>query len=415
MQDMTTTATLVEPAEIAERGGVTALVSRAEIEEALETSDESFALWFDVERGDDSARLTVELTPAEAEELLRRSSGDDVMVALGASGIVDLFEDADVEAHGMREKIVLLGVVAATAAASTSVAQAKPIMDLGAGGGDTITLAGAAAASGLESPAQAQGGAGIAQSGSATVYSDAIDRAAAAKAAPVAPDAFERAVASQSDTAAVPTKPDAEHSVLAQGSVAPAPDAFERAVTSQAPTELGGAVAAAGDQSPAAATGGAAMGSEAAPYSDAIDRAAATGGAAAAATSAKPDAEHAILAQGTTAPAPDAFERAVVSQAGAEIGGAVAAAGDLSPAAATGGAGIGSSVGGAVAAAGTESPAQATGGAAPIPPPVTSEGSGIELQLPSPAEGALLGGLALLITGAGVVAARGSRRRPATP
>jgi hypothetical protein len=373
MQDMTTTATLVEPAEIAERGGVTALVSRAEIEEALETNDDSFALWFDVARGDDAARLTVELTTSEAEELLRRSSGDDVMVALGAGGIVDLFEDPDVEAHGMREKIVLLGVVAATAAASTSVAQAKPIMDIGAGGGDTIALAGAAAAAGDESPAQAQGGAGIAaQSSGAAVYSDAIDRAVAAKQAAVAPDAFERAVVSQADTAtALAGKSAAEHAVLAQGTAAPAPDAFERAVTSQAPTEVGGAVAAAGDQSPAAATGGAALGSEAAaPYSDALDRAASTGGAAAV--------------------APDAFERAVVSQAGAEIGGAVAAAG-------------------------TESPAQATGGAAPIPPPVTSEGSGIELQLPSPTEGALLGGLALLITGAGVVAARGSRRRPATP
>ena len=109
-------------------GPVAALLARA-VERADAGGDVAWQL----------ARLTVELTPAEAEELLRRSSGDDVMVALGASGVIDLFEDPDVEAHGMRERIVLLGVVAATAAASTSVAQAMPVMDLG-GSGDTVTL-----------------------------------------------------------------------------------------------------------------------------------------------------------------------------------------------------------------------------------------------------------------------------------
>jgi hypothetical protein len=37
----------------------------------------------------------------------------------------------------------------------------------------------------------------------------------------------------------VPAKPDAEHSVLAQGAAAVAPDAFERAVTAQAPSPSG--------------------------------------------------------------------------------------------------------------------------------------------------------------------------------
>lgn len=368
MQDVTTTATLVEPARLGAEGSVTAMLSRAELEEALEADGEPVALWFDVERGDETARVTVELAAAEAEELLRRSSGDEVMVALDAAGVAELLEAPDVEAHGMREKIVLLGVVAATAAASTSVAQAKPVMDIGSGGGATVELTGAAAAAGPESPAATTGGAGI-------------------------------------------------------GAPAAAPDAFERAVTSQGgAAEPGGAVAAAGDESPAAATGGAALQTPgAAPYSDAIDRA--------------------VAAQAGAA-VPDALERAVVSQApAAPVGGAVAAAGGEAPATATGGPGVMTPASGAVAAAGTESPAQATGGAdvsapaiggavaaagldspaeatggaAPIPPPVTADDGGFELQLPTPAEGALIGGLALLITGAGVVAARGSRRRPATP
>ena len=274
MEHLSTMATLVEPSELAGHGTVTAVLSRGEIERSLEEDGEELALWLDLERGDEHARVTLELTAAEAEELLRRSSDEEVTVALGASELARLLDEPDVEAHGIRERIVLLGVVAATAAAGTSVAQAKPILDVGAGPAAAPALvAGAAAAAGGEAPAAVTDGAGT---------------AAASAAASLEP--------------------------------------------------------------PAVTTGGAGI---------------------------------------APAAAPDAFERAAASQAPV--------------------------LGGAVAAAGTESPAEATGGAGPIPAPVTSEGSGIELNLPTAAEGALLGGLALLVTGAGVAAARGSRRRPAMP
>jgi hypothetical protein len=294
MQEVSTTATLVEPAAF--EGGIRTVLSRQEIEEALEADADSFALWFDVASGDDTSRLTLELTPEDAEQLLRGSSGDDVTVALGGDGLISMFEDPDVEAHGLREAAVLIGIVAVGATAG--VAEAKPIMDVGDAAAP-VALAGAAGAAGMESPAATTGGAGIASTASTpTVYSDAIDRAVAAREAAV-PDAVDRAVAAQASESGI-----------------------------------GGAVAAAGDESPASVTGGA----------------------------------------------------------------------------------TGAAIGGAVGAAGLDSPAETTGGAGPQPVTVASGDSGFELNAPSAGEAALIGGLALLITGAGVVAARGGRRGgPATP
>jgi hypothetical protein len=292
MQEVSTTATLVEPAAF--EGGIRTVLSRREIEEALEADADSFALWFDVASGDDAARLTLELTPQDAEELLRGSSGDEVTVALGGAGLTSMFEDPDVEAHGLREAAVLIGIVAVGATAG--VAEAKPIMDVGDAAAP-VALAGAAGAAGMESPAATTGGAGIASTASTpTVYSDAIDRATAAREA-AAPDAVDRAVAVQQS---IPS------------------DAVDRAVAIQASEPgIGGAVAAAGGESPASVTGGA------------------TG-------------------------------------------------------------------------------AGKTEGSHPVT--LSSGDSGFELNAPSAGEAALIGGLALLITGAGVVAARGGRRGgPATP
>jgi hypothetical protein len=336
MQEVSTTATLVEPAAF--EGGISTVLSRREIEEALEADAESFALWFDLASGEDQARLTLELTPAEAEQLLRDSAGDEVTVALGGAGLASLFEDPDVEAHGLREAAVLIGVVAIGATAGASQAGAMPIMDVG-GGSAPVALAGSAGAAGTESPAATTGGAGIASTASTpTVYSDAIDRAVSVREA-ATPDAVDRAVAIDQSIA---------------------PDAVDRAVAVQASQPAaGGAVAAAGDESPASVTGGA---------------------------------------------------------TGAAIGGAAGAAGLDSPAATTGGAVPSAGIGGAVAAAGDESPAATTGGAGAQPVTLASGDSGFELNAPSAGEAALIGGLALLITGAGVVAARGGRRgRPATP
>jgi hypothetical protein len=346
MQEVSTTATLVEPAAL--EGGIEAVLSRQEIEEALEADDESFALWFDLSSGDDQARLQIELPPEDAERLLRSSSGGEVRVAIGGSGLADLFSDPDVEAHGLREKAVLIGIVAVGAAAGASQADARPILDVGAGASAPV---GAVAAAGDQSPAEVQGGAAA-----SSAIPDAVDRAVAAQASGGAELTGAVAASGGAAPAAVTGAADVvDRAVAAQ----PNPDAIDRAVTAQASgAEIGGAVAAAGGEAPAAVTGGA---------------------------------------------------------TGEVIGGAVAAAGSESPAQATGGAVVTPELSGAVAAAGGDSPAESTGGAGPEPIAAGSDGSGFEISMPSPGEGALIGGLALLLTGAGVVAARGgSRRRPAT-
>ena len=101
MQELTTTATLVEYGTFEGGTSMTAVLPRGELEAALR-ADESAQFWLEVgqEGGEELGRLTIELTPTEIGEMLRRSSRDDVVLALDAAGVASLLEDPDVEAHG---------------------------------------------------------------------------------------------------------------------------------------------------------------------------------------------------------------------------------------------------------------------------------------------------------------------------
>lgn len=121
MQELTTTANLVEYATLEDDGPITAVLARSELEAALH-ADESAGLWFEFEREDEEMRrLTIELGSADIEEMLRRSTGDEVLLAIGADPVSSLFDEPDVEAHGMRGALAI-AVVAAAVAAPTSLA-----------------------------------------------------------------------------------------------------------------------------------------------------------------------------------------------------------------------------------------------------------------------------------------------------
>jgi hypothetical protein len=263
METANATARLVDPAEIGD-GFVTAVLPRAEIEEAA-GSQGATDLLLDLARADEATTLSVSWDRADLERLLAGTSGDRVTLAFDPFQLEQAFE-GDVEAHGFRERALIVGIATATMVGSVG--------------------------------------------------------AHAAGSAPLLPSG-------------------------------------ERMSTAPA-TAIGGAVGAAGEMTPAEATGAAGV----------VDI----------------------------------------------PGGAVGAAGTMSPAQATGAPGVLENTGGAVGAAGTDSPAQSTGGAGITPEPTTGGGSGFEVPTPDPGTAALVGlaGLgAVAITAAGFATRRRGTPRPA--
>jgi len=115
MHELRTTATLVEPDALDEP--ITTALPRSELEAAL-AADEPAELWLELgqEGADDDWLLRVDLSSDELDELLRRSSGPDVALALDGEALAFLFEDSEVEAHGMRTALAIAVGAAAFAA-----------------------------------------------------------------------------------------------------------------------------------------------------------------------------------------------------------------------------------------------------------------------------------------------------------
>jgi pyruvate/2-oxoglutarate dehydrogenase complex dihydrolipoamide acyltransferase (E2) component len=132
MPELTTTATFTDGQFDEE--ALTTIVARSVLEAAL-AEDEGAELWFEIGRdGDDeTARLAVELSAADLEEILRLSGADDVALALDGQYIAGLFDDdPEVEGHGLRGAIAIavtsaaILAPAAQAAVPQATQQAKP-------------------------------------------------------------------------------------------------------------------------------------------------------------------------------------------------------------------------------------------------------------------------------------------------
>jgi len=123
MQELTTTATLVEYGTFEGRSPITAILARSELEVALNTH-ESAQLWFELglDGDEETTRLTLDLTPTDLEEMLRRSTGDEVSLALDGDALAGLFADPDVEAHGLRGALAATVAIAAIAAPTSLAA-----------------------------------------------------------------------------------------------------------------------------------------------------------------------------------------------------------------------------------------------------------------------------------------------------
>ena len=103
MLEVTRTATFTDaqPDE-----ALTTIVARSVLEAAL-ADEEPGQLWFEVESEDDSRRLAIDISTADLEELLRLSGSDDLALTLDADEVGGLFDDPDVEGHGMKGAIAI--------------------------------------------------------------------------------------------------------------------------------------------------------------------------------------------------------------------------------------------------------------------------------------------------------------------
>jgi hypothetical protein len=104
---------------------LTTIVARSVLEAALQ--DEGPAeLWFELEseNGEDVNRLSIDLSYGDIEELLSMSPEDEIALSLDGEAVESLFDDADVEAHGMKGAIAI--AVTSAALLAPGIAQAVP-------------------------------------------------------------------------------------------------------------------------------------------------------------------------------------------------------------------------------------------------------------------------------------------------
>jgi hypothetical protein len=145
---LTAKAALVDPATLEDGGVIATRVPRSEIEEALETGTAS-DFFLDVARERDGEReaeqrVTVSWEPEDLKKLLGSTTGDEVTFAFKADELSRMFDEPDVEAQGLRERMAILTVAATTAASiGAGVASAMPanlVGESGGGGGTTAAF-----------------------------------------------------------------------------------------------------------------------------------------------------------------------------------------------------------------------------------------------------------------------------------
>jgi hypothetical protein len=180
------------PFDVASRG-VTATLRRSDIQEAARSGAGPAELVLDVRRGQgadvEAHSIAVEWSPADLERLLGDREADEVTIAFDRVEMAEAIDaEADVEAHGLREKALVLTVVAVSAASTAGVAQARPAA-VPTGTAATVAAAPAAA----QAPAATIGGADTAgtvdpvASPATTIGGAGLEPVDVVRAAPAAP------------------------------------------------------------------------------------------------------------------------------------------------------------------------------------------------------------------------------------
>jgi hypothetical protein len=123
MLEITRTATFTD-AQADE--ALTTIVARSVLEAAL-AEDEPGQLWFEIESDDDSRLVAIDMSAADLEELLRLAGSDDVALALDVDDVEGLFDDPDVEGHGMKGAIAIAVTSAALLAPAGQAAVTQSV------------------------------------------------------------------------------------------------------------------------------------------------------------------------------------------------------------------------------------------------------------------------------------------------
>jgi hypothetical protein len=150
MQQLTTTATFTDRRP--DDDVLTTIVARSVLEAAL-AEDEKAELWFEIGREDEEPRrLAIDLSASDLEEILGLSSADDVALTLDGDAVAGLFDDPDVEAHGLKVAIAIAVTSAAILAPAGHAATQQSV-----GAASTVQRAGVAATAQAGAAATTQG------------------------------------------------------------------------------------------------------------------------------------------------------------------------------------------------------------------------------------------------------------------
>jgi hypothetical protein len=135
MEEIAARAALVPAPDVGD--GLTTSIARSEIEEVLAAEEAPIELVLDVTRfadGEtgDTRSISVSWERSDLEQLLKDAQGDQVILTFDREALRQATDD-DVEAHGFREKILVLAVAATAATGAAATAAAEPGAFLGAG------------------------------------------------------------------------------------------------------------------------------------------------------------------------------------------------------------------------------------------------------------------------------------------
>jgi hypothetical protein len=163
MKVTSTKAALVRDREFDAESRLTATLPRDEVEAAL-AEPEPPELILDVVRATEEGEsekhaVSVNWNPADLERLLAETTGSEVTLSFDEAELARLLEDGDVEAHGLREKALVLTVAIAAATGGAQSASAIPDEGSSLSGASTPIVAthdeATLAARGIETPAVA--------------------------------------------------------------------------------------------------------------------------------------------------------------------------------------------------------------------------------------------------------------------
>ena len=144
MEEVASTPKLVDSAEVDAKPALTATLPRLQIEAAL--NDNAAAdLFLEIARIQNGERddrtVKVAWERPDLEELLQRATGDPITLTFDEGELSSLLDETDVEAHGLREKALVLTVAVATAAGIAGSATAQ-VMSEGSTTGTPAAVSG---------------------------------------------------------------------------------------------------------------------------------------------------------------------------------------------------------------------------------------------------------------------------------